>query len=162
METNYNINTDEKSKNKEVWFIAVVLLAIAVVVFIYLRQPQKIQQTENQKPEIPKELILGQKIETSVALSFPDPNKVNFVQYRTARTLEDLVAFYSKAFSENGWLISEKGDVKPGIYNITAKNKQSEIVANITMLSSFNTQKREQSLEGGINSMLVTITYRKK
>ena len=158
------MDTDEKSKNKEVWFIVVVLLAIAVVVFIYWRQPQKIQQTENQsqKPEIPKELILGQEINSQVALDFPDPNKVNFVQYRTTQTLKDLVTFYSKAFSENGWFISENGNVKQGLYNIIAENKQSGILANITMLLPSNTQKKEQSLGGEINSILVAITFRKK
>lgn len=127
------METDEKS-NKKIWAFVVILLAV-VVAFIYLRQPQKTQQPENQtqKPQIPKELILGQKIETPTALSFPDPEKVDFIQFSAAGPLEELVKFYTKKLEQDGWTITKSSNLGDKNFVISASKTNDRIKVSIVL-----------------------------
>lgn len=129
------MDTEIKNKNNKVWVITVVLLAVVVVAFIYLRQPQKTQQPENQtqKPQISNELILGQKIESPTALSFPDPEKVDFVQFSAAGPLEELVKFYTKKLEQDGWTITKSSNLGDKNFVISASKTNDRIKVSIVL-----------------------------
>ena len=129
------MDTEAKSKNK-VWVIALGLLAIVAVAFIYLRKPQ---QTENQTNQIkvPQELILGERKQQTdiIKTGFSDPEKVDFVQFATSKSREELIQVYTTKFSTDGWVVIESRPVKSQ-YLIFAENNSNGRVVQILILAS--------------------------
>ena len=127
--------------NKTKLLVLVVLVVAAVLLVLANRNPdpktttdqKQNGQSQSQKPEIPKELILGQKIETQVALDFPDPNKVSIVQFTTTESTEKISLFYKEWFANNGFAIVRETNSEKG-YFVTAEDSTRFI--NITALTA--------------------------
>ncbi len=148
------MDTEVKTKNNKVVVVVVAVLAI-VLAYVYIYKPateqeQESQQIQTQKPEIPKELILGQKIEQQVALSFPDPEKVNFAQFTTTKPKEELVKFYTGQFSKDGWKINLSKQGSETVYSIIAENQNQGLIVNVILNKNPNS-----------DTTSVAITYKK-
>lgn len=127
----------EKIIGASIMVTAVVVLVLVILVGPMLkRAPNQLSPDNENKAQIPNELVMGTITKSDFDLSkYPDPNKVGMVSYESTLGLQELVNGYENYFAKNNWQIVKSQQVDDAYFmfaNNASRNKNMQIVINST------------------------------
>lgn len=120
--------------------VIVVTVAVVVASFIFFIWPANIGKDKTEEGRkarttsvrVPPELILGRVIDSSgVRFYFPDPDKVDLVQYRTDKSQQELIEFYTAKLTDNGWNVQINKSTSDHIRVIFARKNNEVLSINV-------------------------------
>lgn len=142
--------------------VIVVAVAIMAASFIFFIWPANIGEDKTEEGRkarttsvrVPPELILGRVIDSSgVRFYFPDPDKVDLVQYRTDKSQQELIEFYTAKLANSGWNVQTNKSTSDYTYAIFARKNNEALSINI-----INNKANDPNTVQGLGP-LVSITY---
>ncbi|MDP3954104.1 MAG: hypothetical protein Q8Q06_01640 [bacterium] len=104
----------------------IVLLAIALL-FLFWYRPD----LGSDRVSVPSSLILGKKLDVQANLNFPDPQKIDFVQYRTSQSIEQLAEFYRNRFASDGFSLNRDLNTSETSYVLNAS--KNNLIVNVSI-----------------------------